>query len=73
MGMKYELSSPMVFGSPDSDEYRDGWDRIFGKKATMVLLDNGEWAELALTMPVRSVVATGITYEGDANDESKEA
>ncbi len=33
MGMKYELSSPMVFGSPDSDEYRDGWDRIFGKKA----------------------------------------
>ncbi len=32
MGMKYELSSPMVFGSPDSDEYRDGWERIFGRK-----------------------------------------
>jgi hypothetical protein len=31
--MKYERASPQTYGPPTSQAYKDGWERIFGKKA----------------------------------------
>jgi len=30
--MKYERRGTLVYGSPTSEAYRDGWERIFGRK-----------------------------------------
>lgn len=32
--MKYEKGSPQHYDSPDSEAYREGWERIFGKGRT---------------------------------------
>lgn len=30
--MKYERAERLIYGSPDSEAYREGWERIFGAK-----------------------------------------
>jgi hypothetical protein len=30
--MRYERANPQHYESPDSQAYRDGWERIFGRR-----------------------------------------